>query len=184
MTKEIYNRAYEMIANGYEFGQIQNGDTWEHLIEGGPYSDIYTCAEKLKEEFGININMGLKYLKMAFKKYVTTHWDDDFEIDESKNMKNVVKLNEAQLRKVVAESVKKVLKENSSDTDSEIYQAIASFMDEIHRIITTDREAVEYYGEEIRDVQQSAIRLRDALIHPTQRRMGVSQGDLTYDYLS
>ena len=57
-------------------------------------------------------------------------------------------------------------------------------MDEIHRIITTDREAIEYYREEIRDVQQSAIRLRDALIHPTQRRMGVSQGDLTYDYLS
>ena len=98
--------------------------------------------------------------------------------------KNIVKINENTLRQIVAESVKKVLKENSSDTDSEIYQAIASFMDEIHRIITTDREAVEYYGEEIRDVQQSAIRLRDALINPTQRRMGVSQGDLTYDYLS
>ena len=107
------------------------------------------------------------------------------ESKTNKNMKkNVVKINENTLRQIVAESVKKVLKENSSDTDSEIYQAIASFMDEIHRIITTDREAVEYYGEEIRDVQQSAIRLRDALIHPTQRRMGVSQGDLTYDYLS
>ncbi len=107
------------------------------------------------------------------------------ESKNTKNMKkNTIKLNENQLRNIVAESVKKVLKENSSDTDSEIYQAITSFMDEIHRIITTDREAVEYYGEEIRDVQQSAIRLRDALIHPTQRRMGVSQGDLTYDYLS
>ena len=107
------------------------------------------------------------------------------ESKTNKNMKkNVVKINENTLRQIVAESVKKVLKENSSDTDSEIYQAITSFMDEIHRIITTDREAVEYYGEEIRDVQQSAIRLRDALIHPTQRRMGVSQGDLTYDYLS
>ena len=95
---------------------------------------------------------------------------------------NTIKLNENQLRNIVAESVKKVLKENSSDTDSDIYQAITSFMDEIHRIITTDREAIEYYGEEIRDVQQSAIRLRDALIHPTQRRMGVSQGDLTYDF--
>ena len=107
------------------------------------------------------------------------------ESKTNKNMKkNVVKINENTLRQIVAESVKKVLKENSSDTDSEIYQAITSFMDEIHRIITTDREAIEYYREEIRDVQQSAIRLRDALIHPTQRRMGVSQGDLTYDYLS
>ena len=100
----------------------------------------------------------------------------------TKNMKkNTVKLNEQQLRQIVAESVKRVLRENYiSNTDSEIYQAITSFLDEIHRIITTDREAVEDYGEEISDVQQSAIRLRDALISPKQRRMGVSQGDLTY----
>lgn len=163
----------------------------------------------------------------------------DYSIEESKtnkNMKkNIVKINENTLRKMVAESVKKVvnewrdltaseiewrdierkrddekharemddltakskmakkwfskannqhLNESGNDTDSEIYQAITTFLGEIHRIITTDREAVEYYGEEIRDVQQSAIRLRDALIHPTQRRMGVSQGDLTFDDLS
>ena len=113
MNTEIYNRAYEMIANGYEFGQIQNGDTWECLLDGGPYSDIYTCAEKLEEEFRISISLGLKYLKKAFDQYETVN----DEMYESKNMKkNVVKINENALRKIVAESVKKVLKENGYDS--------------------------------------------------------------------
>lgn len=102
-------------------------------------------------------------------------------------MKNTIKLNEAQLKQIVAESVKKVVnewQESSNDTDSEIYQVITSFLEEIYRIITTDRDAAEYYGEEIRNAQQSAIRLRDVLIHPKQRRMGISQGDLTFDDLS
>lgn len=108
----------------------------------------------------------------------------DYSIEESKTRKNmnkkVIKINESQLRNMISESVKKVLKESSNDTDSEIYQAVVSFLDEIHRIITTNRDALDYYGEEIRNAQQSAIKLRDTLINPTLRRMGVSQGDLTF----
>lgn len=112
MNNGIYNRAYEMIANGFEFGQIQRGDTWERLIQGGPYSDIYTCAEKLEEEFGVKINVGLKYLKNAFNEYIQEHESEIYESKTNKNMKNnVIKLNESTLKHIVAESVKKVLNE-------------------------------------------------------------------------
>lgn len=98
--------------------------------------------------------------------------------------KNAVKINENALRQMIAESVKNALNDGIWDTDSEIYQAITTFLDEIHRIITTDRNAAEDYKEEIVDAQQSAIRLRDALIHPNQRRMGISQGNLAQSDLS
>lgn len=113
MNKEIFDRAYEMISNGYEFGQIQNGDAWEHLLQGGPYSDMYTCAEKLVEEFSIDINLAMKYLKAAFDKYEPMN----NELYETRNMKKTIKLNESQLRKVVVESVRKVLKEEYAGTD-------------------------------------------------------------------
>lgn len=125
------------------------------------------------------------------------------ESKTNKNMKkNVIKLNENALRQIVAESVKKVLNEEYvSNEDSELYQVITTFLNEIHRIIKdayrpvmrqyTDgarqegvNDVLIYYGDEIKDVQQAAIRLRDALIYPKQRRMGVSQGDLTFDDLS
>lgn len=108
-----------------------------------------------------------------------------------KSVKETVTLSESQLRKIIAENLKKVINEwqeqEGNDIDSEIHQAITTFLGEIHRIITTEdagRDAAKYYDKEIRDAQQAVIRLRDALINPKQRRLGISQGDLTFDDLS
>ena len=104
-----------MIANGFEFGQIQSGDTWERLMQGGPYSDIYTCAEKLEEEFGVKINVGLKYLKNAFDEYIQEYESEIYE-SKTKDMKNIIRLNETQLNDIISESVKKVIKQLVSES--------------------------------------------------------------------
>lgn len=54
--------------------------------------------------------------KGAMAKVARKYQDNNKEIEESKNMKkNTIKLNEQQLRSIVAESVKKVLNEISAD---------------------------------------------------------------------
>ena len=56
--------------------------------------------------------------------------DDDEELDECD--KNVVRLNESQLKEVIAQSAKRILKE-SSDTDAQWKSELRAFMDGLRR---------------------------------------------------
>ena len=174
MNDEIYNRAYEMIANGFEFGQIERGDTWERLIQGGPYSDIYTCAEKLKEEFGIKINVCLKYLKNAFDEYIQEYESEIYESKTKNTKNNSMKLNESQLRKIVAESVKRVLKEEYAGTDwfdnnpnkgmfsQEFENAIGSLHKALNNFINVRAKELEMNSNA--DARKDIQRMTDAAI--------------------
>ena len=148
--------------------------------------DLITALGALNHQYSNRISDSYGYLARLMVEYYRSEYGG---INESKtkrkNMKkNTIKLNESQLRQIVAESMKKVLKEEQTDTDSEIYQAIVVFLNELHRIIMANNGTIEDYDEEIRNVQQSAIKLRDALIMPKQRRRGISQGDLTFNDIS
>ena len=108
----IYERAEEIIRDGYDFGQIEEGDTWEDVMAEGRYSDMYQAAENLSDEFDINVDMALNYLQKAFNNYE--------DLYESKNMKkkSTMKLNESELQKMISESVKKHLNEFYSTDDA------------------------------------------------------------------
>lgn len=117
-------------------------------------------------------------------------------LDESKTVKkNVVKLNEAQLRVVIRESVKKVLKESESDEIGEMAKAIynemnfiLSHLTESYGEIIKSQAAHDYYvanyqkpfGELILKIQE--IRDKAHELVPF-KRTGLSQGDFTYDDL-
>lgn len=82
----ISERAEEIIRNAYDFGQIEEGDTWEDVMAEGRYSDMYQAAENLSDEFDINVDMALNYLQKAFNNYE--------DLYESKNMKkSIIKEN-------------------------------------------------------------------------------------------
>ena len=100
----VMERAEEMIRNGYDYGYIEDGQTWEELTEGGPYSDIYESAEALSEEFDINIDEALNYLQKAFNGYENMY--------EGKKVKQVT-ISESKLREMIKESTKRMLKENN-----------------------------------------------------------------------
>lgn len=108
----ISERAEEIIRDAYDFGQIEEGDTWEDVMAEGRYSDMYQAAENLSEEFDINVDMALNYLQKAFNNYE--------DLYESKNMKkkSTMKLNESELQKMISESVKKHLNEFYSTDDA------------------------------------------------------------------
>lgn len=107
----ISERAEEFIRDAYDFGQIEEGDTWEDVMAEGRYSDMYQAAENLSDEFDINVDMALNYLQKAFNNYE--------DLYESKNMKkkSTMKLNESELQKMISESVKKHLNEFYSTDD-------------------------------------------------------------------
>ena len=77
-----------------------------------------------------------------------------------KNMKkNTVKLNESQLRKIIAESVKKVLKE---DYDGNYIQLIK---EEMHRLYELEQKVPNYLQSEI----HSMVNSMQAMIEEAQR---------------
>ena len=121
---DIMERAEEMIRNGYDYGYIEDGQTWEELIEGGTYSDMYESAEALSEEFDINIDEALNYLQKAFNGYENMY--------EGKKVKQVT-ISESKLREMIKESTKRILKENFDDDDIFItaYDIIQNGVDEI-----------------------------------------------------
>jgi len=140
LNQRIQNRADEIISQGYEFGQIEPDATWERCLEGGPYSDMYTAAEQLAEEYNIDIETALNYLKMAFEQY-----EPIYEAKHKLTNKNIIKLNESQLKKIVAESVKNVLLENSfyssnpfetSDTEVNLKKAIHELKETVNILET------------------------------------------------
>ena len=108
----ISERAEEFIRDAYDFGQIEEGDTWEDVMAEGRYSDMYQAAENLSDEFDINVDMALNYLQKAFNNYE--------DLYESKTMKkkSTMKLNESELQKMISESVKKHLNEFYSTDDA------------------------------------------------------------------
>ena len=94
----------------------------------------------------------------------------------NKNMKNTIKLNESQLRKIVAESVKKVLCESSWDNTATPYQDIIDRLTPIYRELYDEfRE----YGNGVEleqgkanqlDAANHILKAMDLLRYPEMRR--------------
>ena len=85
-------------------------------------------------------------------------------------MKNTVKLNEAQLKKIVAESVKMVLREGN-EAETELFTKIC----ELHRLLDTRqyRDALgienlhlKSISTELRSLLQKAIRILKPYVRP------------------
>lgn len=147
-SDSIEERAMEMIQNGFEYGYIEDGDAWDDLMEGGTYSDIYTSAEKLSEEYDINIDEALNYLHKAFNEYN--------ELYENKNMENnLVKINENTLKQIVKESVNNVIKEallgdTEPDENGNIFMNGNQIFDEIDKQLSRfgDAHISRFYSDD------------------------------------
>lgn len=157
----ISERAEEIIRNAYDFGQIEEGDTWEDVMAEGRYSDMYQAAENLSEEFDINVDMALNYLQKAFNNYE--------DLYESKNMKkkSTMKLNELELQKMISESVKKHLNEFYSvdDYEEDVFDPIDSelsklgevfvsrfYSDESNAVVAVKKELYPEVKEEVKNI--------------------------------
>ena len=107
--------------------------------------------------------------------------------NETKNMnrKNTIRLTESELKKVITESVKKILKENNESFD---------FRKELLRITQIYLRDLKGYAEGYRDVIDDDMELNDAIYQAIGSvcdlrdtlelgepfRQGVSQGNLTF----
>ena len=157
----IYERAEEFIRDAYDFGQIEEGDTWEDVMAEGRYSDMYQAAENLSDEFDINVDMALNYLQKAFNNYE--------DLYESKNMKkkSTMKLNESELQKMISESVKKHLNEFYSvdDYEEDVFYPIDSelsklgevfvsrfYSDESNAVVAVKKELYPEVKEEVKNI--------------------------------
>lgn len=117
------------------------------------------------------------------------------KIEESKinkNMKkNTIKLNEDALRQIVAESVKKVLKEHAWASAS-TFKELQNVLDEVTGILSKfsnsipqehSDEFMKLAGREWNDLWGSLSSLEETVMHINNPR-GLSDGDLTFDDLS
>ena len=104
--------------------------------------------------------------------------------------KDVVKINEAQLRNIVAESIKKVLKEDISikdtfiqfeDTLNQVTEMLFNFENNIP--IEQSKEFRRLIGKEWNNLWEAISAINETLTHLNSSR-GISQGDLTFNELS
>lgn len=118
----ITERAEEMINDAFDYGYIEEGESWEEIVRTNSYID--ESAQSLSEEFDINIDDAFNYLQKAFNNYENMY--------EGKNMKQVT-ISESKLREMIKESTKRILKENFDDDDIFItaYDIIQNGVDEI-----------------------------------------------------
>ena len=105
--------------------------------------------------------------------------------------KNVVKLNENTLRKIVAESVKKVLKENAW-ASAPSFKELEKVLDKVTGILSNfsnnipqeqSDEFMKLVGREWNDLWKSLSSLEETVMRINNPR-GLSDGDLTFDDLS
>lgn len=118
----ITERAEEMINDAFDYGYIEEGESWEEIVRTNSYID--ESAQSLSEEFDINIDDAFNYLQKAFNGYENMY--------EGKDMKQVT-ISESKLREMIKESTKRILKENFDDDDIFItaYDIIQNGIDEI-----------------------------------------------------
>ena len=111
---------------------------------------------------------------------------------KTKNMKkNTVKINEGQLKKIVAESVKKMLKENivaSAPTFKElqiVLNKVTGILSKFSNNIPQEQsdEFMKLAGREWNDLWESLSSLEETVIKINNPR-GLSDSDLTFDDLS
>lgn len=105
--------------------------------------------------------------------------------------KNTIKLNESQLRKIVAESVKKVLNEHiwkSAQTFKELQKAldkVTAILSKFSNNIPQEQEEefMKLAGKEWNDLWDSLSSIKETTMHINNPR-GLSDSDLTFDDLS
>ena len=105
--------------------------------------------------------------------------------------KNVIKLNENTLRQIVAESVKKVLKEHAWASAS-TFKELQNVLDKVTGILRKfsnnipqehSDEFMKLAGREWNDLWDSLSSINETVMHINNPR-GLSDGDLTFDDLS
>lgn len=105
--------------------------------------------------------------------------------------KNVVKINENTLRQIVAESVKKVLKEHAWASAS-TFKELQNVLDEVTGILRKfsdnipqehGEEFMKLAGREWNDLWESLSSIEETVMRINNPR-GLSDGDLTFDDLS
>ena len=160
LSQRIQNRADEIISQGYEFGQIEPDATWERCLDGGPYSDMYIAAEQLAEEYDIDIETAFNYLKLAFEQY-----EPIYEAKHKQTNKNIIKLNETQLRKIVAESVRRVLKEygGTPQTLGSVAQNVSRRTDQMNSVYNTTLSNGQERGKAVGNLFNSQQYLAKAI---------------------
>ena len=105
--------------------------------------------------------------------------------------KNVVKINENTLRQIVAESVKKVLKEHVWESAS-TFKAFQNVLDKVTGLLRNfsnnipqehSDEFMRLIGREWNDLWDSLSSIEETVMHINKPR-GLSDGDLTFDDLN
>ena len=122
--------------------------------------------------------------KIIYKKIETMEF-------KSKTNKNVVKINENTLKRIVAESVKKVLKEHVWESAS-TFKALQNVLDKVTGLLRKfsnnipqehSDEFMRLVGREWNDLWNSLSSIEETVMHINEPK-GLSDGDLTFDDLN
>ena len=107
-------------------------------------------------------------------------------------MKNTIRLNESQLKNIVAESVKKVLLKENILACASTFKEFQKVLDKITRILKKfsdsippehDDEFMKSVGRQWNDLWDTIMEVKEMVFHINNPR-GLSDGDLTFDDLS
>ena len=107
-------------------------------------------------------------------------------------MKNTIRLNESQLKNIVAESVKKVLLKENILACASTFKEFQKVLDKITRILKKfsdsippelDDEFMKLVGRQWNDLWDTITGAKETVFHINNPR-GLSNGDLTFDDLS
>ena len=179
------NTGVHYIGNhGVCYGITQNGEYFSYNPE--KMGSYYHDTEEEARLSAIKIN------KMLDKKEMDSIKDfERINAMESIQKKNTVKLNEEQLKKLVAESVKKMLKENivaSAPTFKElqiVLNKVTGILSKFSNNIPQEQsdEFMKLAGREWNDLWESLSSLEETVMKINSPR-GLSDSDLTFDDLS
>ena len=106
-------------------------------------------------------------------------------------MKNTIRLNESQLKNIVAESVKKVLLKENILACASTFKEFQKVLDKITRILKKfsdsippehDDEFMKSVGRQWNDLWDTIMEVKEMVFHINNPR-GLSDGDLTFDDL-
>ena len=162
----------------------KNGSWWFVDSDDDTMVDYHIGTERtdnhmLKSDYIKSIGEGAM---KAIQDKITTNENKRYK---NMNRKNTIRLTESELKKVITESVKKILKENNESFD---------FRKELLRITQIYLRDLKGYAEGYRDVIDDDMELNDAIYQAIESvcdlrdtlelgepfRQGVSQGNLTF----
>lgn len=164
-VQEITRRAEELLSAGFEDGKYNDEMSWNDVDA----EDKSALIEGLKGEFGVPARTANYFLEDAFETVkrghnikddpepdplITDLYDEAFPIKENNNKRKntaIMKINENDIKAMVAECVKRIIKEYSREDAEWDYAHEMAYDKEQARqckaLVAVDDEAMKVFGE-------------------------------------